>query len=54
MGRWGDRYGDGKRRREWEEIRGEEWSSGRWEAGETGRAVGEKKRMGGDKRRRVE
>jgi hypothetical protein len=33
MGRWGDRKGDGKKIREWEEIRGEEWSSGRWEDG---------------------
>ncbi len=38
----GDRKGDGKKRREWEEIRGEEWSSRRWEVAETGR--GKRKR----------
>ncbi len=40
MGRWGDSKGDGKIRREWEKIRGEEWSNGRWEDGETVRGMG--------------
>jgi hypothetical protein len=40
VGRWGDRKGDGKRRREWEKIRGEEWSSRRWKDGEPGRGEG--------------
>ncbi len=33
----------GKRRRKWEEIRGEEWSSGRWG---TGRRVGREEENG--------
>jgi hypothetical protein len=46
MGRCGDRKGDGKRRREWEEIRGEELRSGRWEDGETGKGMGRKEDNG--------
>jgi hypothetical protein len=42
MGSWEGIYrkGDGKMIRELEEIRGEEWSSVRCEAGETGREMG--------------
>ncbi len=46
MGRWGDRKGDGKRIREWEEIRGEEWSSGKWKDEETGRGMGREEENG--------
>jgi hypothetical protein len=41
MGSWGDRKGGGKRRREWEDVRGEEWRSG---DGKIGRQEGCRKR----------
>ncbi len=37
---------DGKRRREWEEIKGEEWIIGRWEAGETEKGMGRQEENG--------
>jgi hypothetical protein len=45
------RKGVGKRRRKWEEIRGEEWSSGsgkmaRWQDDGTGRRVGREEENG--------